>query len=78
MNTDLKQKLHQLVDNCNDEFLLDEARAVLESEKTGKEFWNELDEEDQENFLGTEEEHEQGHTLTHNRLMHQVGEWKKK
>ena len=27
---------------------------------------------------GGEEEHEQGHSITHNRLMHQVGEWKKK
>ena len=77
MDPDLKQKLHLLVDSCNDEFLLEEARAVLESEKTGKEFWEELDEEDQDSFLGSEEEHEQGHPITHQRLIHQVGEWKK-
>jgi len=74
MRPDLKQKLHQLVDNCSDDYLLEEARAVLESDRKGKEFWNELDEEDQENFLGTEEEHEQGHSITHQRLMHQFGE----
>ncbi|HEU4633953.1 MAG TPA: hypothetical protein VFS22_08215 [Flavisolibacter sp.] len=78
MNPDLKQKLHQLVDTCNDEFLLEEAKAVLESEESGKEFWDELDDEDRESFLGGEEEHEQGHSITHNRLMHQFGEWKKK
>ncbi|MBA2330098.1 MAG: hypothetical protein M3413_12020 [Bacteroidota bacterium] len=78
MNPELKQRLHQLVDNCNDEFLLEEAKAVLESEQSGKEFWNELDEEDKDLFIETEEEHEQGHSITHNRLMHQFGEWKKK
>ena len=62
MNPDLKQKLHQLVDQCNDEYLLEEAKA----------------EEDKESFLGGEEEHEQGHTITHNRLMHQFDNWKKK
>ena len=43
MNPDLKQKLHQLVDQCNDEYLLEEAKAVLESDESGKEFWEELD-----------------------------------
>lgn len=78
MDPDLKQKLHALVDNCSDEFLLEEAKAVLESDQSGKEFWDELDDEDKETFLGGEEEHEQGHSITHNRLMHQFEVWKKK
>lgn len=78
MAPDLKQKLHKLIDNCNDEFLLEEARAVLESPQTGQDFFGELDDEDRENFLEAEEEHEQGHKITHDRLMHQFGEWKKK
>lgn len=78
MAPDLKQKLHVLIDNCSDEFLLEEARAVLESSQTGKDFFNELDEDDRDTFLESEEEHEKGHTVTHNRLMHQFGEWKKK
>ena len=78
MNTDLKQKLHLLIDNCNDEYLLEEAKAVLESDKSGKDWWDELSEEDKEQFLEGEEEHEQGHSVTHHRLMHQFGEWKKK
>ena len=78
MNPELKQKIHSLVDNCTDEFLLEEAKAVLESDQSGKEFWDELDEEDKESFLGGEEEHEGGHSLTHHRLMHQFEEWKKK
>ena len=78
MDNNLKQKLHQLVDACNDEFILEEARAVLESNSTGKEFWNELDEEDKDSFLELEDEHDQGDSLTRNRLKHQFGEWKKK
>lgn len=78
MNPELKQKLHLLIDNCNDEFLLEEAKAVLESDQTGKEFFDELSDEDKESFLEAEEEHEQGHSITHNRLMHQFEEWKKK
>lgn len=78
MKPELKQRLHTLIDNCNDEFLLEEARAVLESPQTGKDFLEELDEEDREAFVEGEEEHEHGHTATHHRLMHQFGEWKKK
>lgn len=78
MNPELKQKLHALIDNCSDEFLLEEAKAVLESEQSGKEFWNELSEEDKDEFLESEEGHEKGHSITHSRLMHQFGEWKKK
>ena len=78
MAPELKQKLHQLVDTCNDEFLLEEARTVLESSQTGKEFFDELDEEDRESFQEGEEEHEGGSRVTHNRLMHQFNEFKKK
>ena len=78
MTPDLKQKLHKLIDTCNDEFLLEEARAVLESPQSGQDFFDELDEEDRETFLEAEEEHEKGHSATHSRLMHQFEAWKKK
>ena len=78
MAPDLKQKLHKLIDNCNDDFLLEEARAVLESPQTGKDFFEELDDEDRDTFLEAEEEHEKGHAETHQRLMHQFEGWKKK
>jgi len=78
MDPNLKQKIHQLVDNCNDEFLLEEARVVLESSNTGKEFWNELDDEDKDSFRELEDEHEHGHSVTHQRLKHQFGEFKKR
>ena len=52
MAPDLKQKLHLLIDSCNDELLLEEARAVLESTETANEFFDELDEEDRDSFFG--------------------------
>jgi hypothetical protein len=78
MKPELKQKLHLLIDNCNDEYLLEEAKAVLESNNSGKDWWDELSEEEKEEFLEGEEEHEKGHSVTHHRLMHQFGEWRKK
>ncbi len=76
MVPDLKQKLHKLIDNCNDEFLLEEARAVLESPQTAGEFFDELDEEDRDYFLEGEDEHDKG--VQHHRMMHQFEAWKKK
>jgi hypothetical protein len=78
MHPELKQKLHLLIDNCEDPYLLEEAKAVLESDQSGKDWWNELSEEDKTEFLESEEEHEDGHSKVHSRLMHQFGEWKKK
>lgn len=78
MKPDLKKQLYALIDGCNDEYLLEEVKAVLESDKTGKEFWDELSEEDKESFQEGEEEHELGHLPTHHRLMHQLNEWKNK
>jgi hypothetical protein len=78
MESGLKQKLHLLIDNCNDEYLLEEAKAVLESNNSGKDWWDELSEEEKEEFSEGEEEHEKGHSITHHRLMHQFGEWRKK
>lgn len=76
MTPDLKQKLHKLIDSCNDEFLLEEARAVLESPQTADEFFDELDEEDRDTFLEGEDEHDKG--AQHHRVMHQFEAWKKK
>ena len=59
-------------------FGLEEAKAVLESNNSGKDWWDELSDEEKEEFLEGEEEHEKGHSVTHHRLMHQFGEWRKK
>ena len=76
MAPDLKQKLHKLIDTCNDEFLLEEARAVLESPQTSDAFFDELDDEDRDSFLENEDEHDKG--VSHHRMMHQFEAWKKK
>jgi hypothetical protein len=76
MAPDLKQKLHKLIDSCNDEFLLEEARAVLESPQASDAFFDELDEEDRESFVEGEEEHD--NSVTQHRMKHQFEAWKKK
>jgi hypothetical protein len=76
MTPKLKQTLHKLIDSCNDEFLLEEARAVLESPQTGKDFLEELDDEDRDSFLEGEDEHDK--SVTQHRLLHQFDAWKKK
>lgn len=76
MAPDLKQKLHKLIDSCNDDFLLEEARAVLESPATAGEFFGELEEEDRDSFVEGEDEHDNG--ARHHRMMHQFEAWKKK
>jgi hypothetical protein len=76
MAPELKQTLHKLIDSCNDEFLLEEARSVLESPQTGKDFLEELDDEDRDSFLEGEDEHDK--SVTQHRLLHQFDAWKKK
>jgi hypothetical protein len=76
MIPELKQKLHKLIDSCNDEFLLEEARAVLESPQTANDFFDELDEDDRDSFLEGEDEHDK--SVTQHRLLHQLDAWKKK
>jgi hypothetical protein len=76
MASDLKQKLHKLIDSCNDEFLLEEARSVLESPQAGNDFLDELEEEDRDSFLEGEEEHDK--SVIQHRLLHKLDAWKKK
>lgn len=44
MSNDIKNELHKLVDNCNNEMLLSEAKALLELNKQVKDWWDELTE----------------------------------
>ncbi len=39
MNNAIKQELHQLVENCNNELSLEEAKALFQCEK---DWWEEL------------------------------------
>ena len=78
MNNDIKTELHQLIDNCSNELLLQETKALLQSETGIKDWWDELTEEDKNSVLKSETEYEKGQYMSHDELINQFEEWKKK
>lgn len=46
MDTSLKQEIHKLIDNCEDDTVLNEAKLILESKNTA-DWWDELSEKQQ-------------------------------
>ena len=78
MNTDIKNQLHKLIDNCDNELLLSKAKALLESGKEVKDWWDELTDEDKNLVMESEAEYEKGNFISHDELMQQLEKWKKK
>ena len=78
MNTEIKNELHKLIDNCDNELLLSEAKELLESNKEIKDWWDELTEEDKNLVMESEAEYEKGNFISHKDLMQQFEAWKKK
>jgi hypothetical protein len=77
MNSEIKNELHKLIDNCDNELLLSEAKSLLESKEI-KDWWDELTEEDKNLVLESEAEYEKGNFISHQQLMQQFETWKKK
>ena len=77
MEAALKKELHQLIDNCDNEVLLAEAKELLKSADV-KDWWNELSEEDKNLVMESDSEYEKGNFINHKELMQQFEEWKKK
>ena len=77
MEAGLKKELHQLIDNCDNEVLLAEAKELLQSADV-KDWWDELSEEDKNLVMESESEYEKGNFINHAELMQQFEEWKKK
>ena len=78
MNHDIKTELHQLIDNCSNELLLQETKDLLQSEPDVKDWWDELTETDQNDILKSEEQYEAGQFISNDALWQQVEKWKKK
>jgi hypothetical protein len=78
MNSDIKNELHKLIDDCDNELLLSEAKTLLESNKEIKDWWDELTEEDKNLLMESEAEYEKGNFISNNELMQQFEAWKKK
>lgn len=75
MNEALKQELHQLVDKCNNEQLLEDVRELLQS---NKDWWEEMNEKDQNLIMESEAEYNKGNFISHEELMQRFEVWKKK
>ena len=49
----LKEKIHQLVENCSDDTVLHNTLEVLEQSTMGKDWWDELPEEEKKKTLAS-------------------------
>jgi hypothetical protein len=75
MDNSIKQELHQLVDKCDNELLLEDARELLRS---NNDWWDELTETDKLLVSESETQYTKGNFVSHEELMQRFEEWKKK
>jgi hypothetical protein len=68
----LKEKIHQLVENCGDDSVLYNTLEVLEQSTSGKDWWEELSEEEKKKTLASLEQSAQGQTITHENLRSRI------
>ena len=73
----VKQELHKLVEDCDNEVLLLEVKNIL-LEGVDNDWWDGLSEEDKQLLENSEEEYKDGNFISHKVLMEQFEEWKKK
>lgn len=77
-NMPIKEELHQLIDKCDSEIMLEEAKDLLETGKAAEDWWDELTEEDKNLVKESEVQYGKGNYISHQELMQQFEEWKKK
>jgi Ni,Fe-hydrogenase III component G len=70
MDASLKEQLYKLIDDCDDEALLMQAKNILQPEVV-KYWWDELTEDDKTSLATSEQQYEQGNFITHAQLMQQ-------
>ena len=76
MNDAIKQQLHLLIDCCDDELILKEAKAIFENISI-TDWWDELTEEDRSLIRESEDQYEKGNYRSHIEVVKDL-EWKKK
>jgi len=72
----IKEKLHKLIDSCDDEFLLEETKKFLENASSSKDWWDELSEKDKNLVMESETQYQKKDYINHRQLMQQFEEWK--
>ena len=69
MNTQIKQELHHLIDKCDNEGLLEDAKTLLQEVEKGKDWWNDLSAEDKNLVMESEASYEKGDFISHEALI---------
>ena len=77
MSDILKSQLHKLVDTCDNDYLLQEVKTILESSST-EDWWSAMPEKDKLLVKESENEYKKGEFITHTQLKEQLQKWKKK
>lgn len=72
-----KQELHQLINTCDNEVLLSEVKELLKSDDI-KDWWEDLSTEDKNLISESETQYQKGNFISHDKLVQQFEEWKKK
>ncbi len=75
MNQANKQKLYELIDNCDNDILLAEVKQLLQS-ATEKDCWDKLSEDDKNLLIESEAQYEKVEFISHDELMQQFEAWK--
>jgi hypothetical protein len=68
----LKEKIHQLVENCADDSVLYNTLEVLEQSTACKDWWEELPEDEKKKTLASLDQSAQGQTITHENLRSRI------
>ena len=77
MDDNIKKEIHELVDKCNNEVLLEETKVLLETAGSG-DWWDELSDEDKNLIQESEAQYSKGDFISHQELMERFETWKKK
>lgn len=77
-NMPIKKELHELIDKCDNELILEEVKDLLTTGKAAEDWWDELTEEDKSLVKESEVQYGKGNYISHQELMQQFEEWKKK
>ena len=74
----IKQKLHQLIDLCDNESQLEDIRSILQDQDSSYDGCDELSKKEQDQIRESEEQYERGEYISFNELMSQMDSKKKK
>ncbi len=75
MDNSIKKEIHELVDKCDDEQILNETKELL---STTGDWWDELSAEDKNLIKESEAQYAKGDFISHQELMQRFEAWKKK